>query len=194
MLYTPPLHHVPAEIYLLQSARHKHYEYLMNIGLTRVYARDTLAYMSELVIPIEENALAVIPKCTEDEATFALAVIEANGNIAAAFRMAFGVDVDFPLAHGKEMLCRPQVALKIKELTDSIQDASLISVGAHLHELADIRDLAKSTGQLKTALAAERARGEAVGIYQKHDAQAKGKGTGSVNIQINMASTHDVTI
>jgi prefoldin subunit 5 len=92
------------------------------------------------------------------------------------------------------MLCRPQVALKIKTLTDAIQDASLISLGAHLNELASIRDLAKFTNQLKTALAAERARGEAVGIYQKHDAQNKGKLSGAVNIQINMASPHDVSI
>lgn len=165
------------------------------MGLTRVNARGTLVHMSESIVPIEENALAVIPKCTEDEATFALAVVESNGNIAAAFRMAFGPDASqFPLARGKEFLCRPQVALKIKELTDTIQDASLISIGAHLHELADIRDLAKATGQLKTALAAERHRGEAVGIYQRHDPAAKGRSSGAVNIQINMASAHDVTI
>jgi hypothetical protein len=150
--------------------------------------------MSELTVIAEENMAVAIPKCTADEATFALALIETNGNIAAAFRLAFGPDVQFPLANGKDMLCRPQVALKIKELTDSIQDASLISVGAHLSELADIRDLAKFTGQLKTALAAERARGEAVGIYQRHDLANKSKGSGSVNIQINMASAHDVTI
>lgn len=150
--------------------------------------------MSEIIIPVEENMTAVIPQCSEDEATFALAVLESNGNIAAAYRMAFGQDVQFPLAHGKDMLCRPQVALKIKDLTDKIQDASLISIGAHLHELADIRDLAKATGQLKTALAAERHRGEAVGIYQRHEASHRNANPGAVNIQINMASTHDVTI
>lgn len=167
-------------------------EYLMNIGLTWLRPHGTLAYMSEIVDLKDEYAIA--PRCTQDEETFALAVVEANGNIAAAYRMAFGADILFPLARGKELLCRPQVALKIKDLTDKIQDASLISIGAHLHELADIRDLAKATGQLKTALAAERARGEAVGIYQAHDAGARGKGDGSVNIQINMASKYDVSI
>ena len=170
-------------------------EYPMNMGLTRSHARGTLAAMSEVIdLQSTENPLAVIPPCSQDEETFALAVVEANGNIAAAYRMAFGGDSPFPLAQGKEMLCRPQVALKIKSLTDAIQDASLISLGAHLHELADIRDLAKGTGQLKTALAAERARGEAVGIYQVHDAANKSKSPGSVNIQINMASKHDVNI
>ena len=138
------------------------------------------------------DVLALLPPCTQEEETFALAVIESNGNIASAYRMAFGDD-PYPLARGKQYLCRPQVALKIKILTDAIQDASLISVGAHLHELAEIRDLAKGSGQLKTALAAERARGEAVGIYQKHDAQRGGHG-GSVNIQINTASKYDVSI
>jgi hypothetical protein len=170
------------------------HEFPVNMGLTSHRVRGTLVSMSEILDPSSiVDVTALVPACTQDEETFALAVIEANGNIASAYRMAFGDDL-YPLARGKQFLCRPQVALKIKELTDAIQDASLISVGAHLHELADIRDLAKGTGQLKTALAAERARGEAVGIYQKHDAQNKGKGTGSVNIQINMASKHDVNI
>lgn len=173
---------------------------------------DTLPYMSQVLeatttvldtmsVVHETNDLAVaqvaelFPACTQDEETFALAVIETSGNIAAAYRLAFGPDLPMPLANGKAMLARPQVALKVREITDKVQDASLISVGAHLHELAEIRDIAKATGQIKTALAAERARGEAVGIYQKHDAIAKGKGTtGGVNIMINMASKHDVDI
>lgn len=163
------------------------------MGLTPLSMRGILVPMSEILDPSSiVDVESLIPACTQDEETFALAVIEANGNIAAAYRMAFGED-PYPLARGKQMLCLPQVALKIKHLTDAIQDASLISVGAHLHELADIRDLAKGTGQLKTALAAEIARGEAVGIYQKHDANNKGN-TGQVNIQINMASKHDVSI
>lgn len=161
----------------------------------------TTTVLDTMSVVHETNDLAVaqvaelFPACTQDEETFALAVIETSGNIAAAYRMAFGPDLPMPLANGKAMLARPQVALKVREITDKVQDASLISVGAHLHELAEIRDIAKATGQIKTALAAERARGEAVGIYQKHDAIAKGKGsTGGVNIMINMASKHDVDI
>jgi uncharacterized protein GlcG (DUF336 family) len=150
--------------------------------------------MSELINPADENITSVIQECDQDEATFALAVMECGGNIGAAYKMAFGPDIQFPIARGKDMLCRPQVALKIKELSDKIQDASLISIGAHLHELADIRDLAKATGQLKVALAAEVNRGEAVGIYQRHELGNRNKTPGTVNIQINMASAHDVTI
>lgn len=138
--------------------------------------------------------IAQIPQCTVEEATFALAITECNGNVAAAYRMTFGPDAQYPLSRGTELLTRPQVAFKIKDITERIQDAALISVGAHLMELADIRDLAKTTGQLKTALNAERTRGEAGGIYRRHDAANKGGLSGAVNIQINMASKHDVSI
>lgn len=152
---------------------------------------DIISVVEPSPVVVQEDVALTYPPCTWEEETFALAVIEASGNIAAAYRMAFGTDVAMPLSRGKEMLARPQVALKIRDITDAVKDASLISVGAHLHELAEIRDLAKGTGQLKTALAAERARGEAVGIYQKHEAANQAKGTGTTNIQINVASKFD---
>ena len=155
---------------------------------------DVISAVQESPVAALEKVADVFPPCTQDEATFALALIETSGNVAAAYRLAFGADSQFALARGNELLCRPQVALKIRDITDKIQDASLISVGAHLNELAEIRDLAKATGQLKTALAAERNRGEAVGIYQKHDAQNKGKGGGNTQIMINLASKYDVSI
>lgn len=157
-------------------------------------AIDIITVVNDLPVLKEAEVEYTLPQCTQDEETFALAVIEASGNIAAAYRMAFGADSYMPLAQGKVMLSRPQVALKIRDITDKIQDASLISVGAHLHELAEIRDLAKVSGQLKTALAAERSRGEAVGIYQKHDAANQKHGNGTTNIQINVASKYDVDI
>lgn len=133
------------------------------------------------------------PPLTQDEETFALAIIECSGNVAAAYKMTFGTDSQMPLARGKELLCKPAIALKIRAITDAVQEASLISVGAHLDQLATIRDLSIVTGQLKTAYMAERSRGEAVGIYQKHDANNKGGGN---NVQINvvMASKHDKDI
>lgn len=129
------------------------------------------------------------PPLTQAEDTFALAVIECGGNINAAYKMTFGDESPFPLARGKELLTKPQIALRIKEITDKIQDASLISLGAHLYELADIRDLAKTSGQLKVALSAERSRGEVVGLY----AHAVPKG-GNTAIQINFASRFDADI
>lgn len=133
------------------------------------------------------------PPLTQDEDTFALAIVETSGNIAAAYKMVFGTDSYMPLAKGKELLCKPAIALKIRSITDAVQEASLISVGAHLDQLAKIRDLSVVTGQLKTAYLAERSRGEAVGIYQKHDKGNKG-GTANVQVIIQSASKHDENI
>lgn len=142
--------------------------------------------------PVPEEVYQ-LPPLSRDEETFALAVIECSGNIAAAYRMTFPDDTHMPLAKGKTLLANPAVALKIRSITDAVQDAALISVGSHLDQLAKIRDLSIITGQLKTAYMAERSRGEAVGIYQKHDANNKGGGN---NVQVNvvMASKHDETI
>jgi hypothetical protein len=145
-------------------------------------------------LTVHEEPVFKYPPLTLEEDTFALAMVECAGNVAAAYKMAFGLDAVMPLARGKELLTKPAIALKIRDLTDKIEDASLISVGAHLNQLANIRDIAIATGQIKVAYSAERSRGEAVGIYQKHDAKNQNKGTGAVNIQINMASKHDASI
>ena len=132
------------------------------------------------------------PPLTQAEDTFALAIIECGGNISSAYKMTYGEDSPFPIARGKELLSKPQIALRIKEITDKISEASLISMGAHLYELADIRDLAKNSGQLKVALSAERARGEVVGLY--NDFAAGGKNNGPASVQINLVSRFDVNI
>lgn len=141
----------------------------------------------------DEGEMFAYPPLTQAEDTFALAVIECGGNISSAYKMTFGADSPFPLARGKELLNSPQIALRIKEITDRIQDASLISMGAHLYELADIRDLAKTSGQLKVALSAERARGEVVGLYDNFASGGKNN-AGPTNIQINLVSKFDVNI
>ena len=137
----------------------------------------------------EDECELVYPPCTPDEDKFALAVLESGGNIRAAYAMAFGGDEPFPVAKGNQIIRRPQVALRIRELSDKIEEASLISVASHLMELADIRDLAKMSGQLKTALAAEVSRGTAVGIY-KHSEQS----TTPVAVQVNFVSQYDHTV
>jgi len=111
-----------------------------------------------------------VPKLTLEEDTFALAVIECAGNVGAAYRMAYGTDQEFATAKGKQLLGNPLVQTRIQEILMKVQDANLISLGSHLAELADIRDTAKMTGQIKVALGAERSRGEAAGLYAKHNA------------------------
>lgn len=147
---------------------------------------------SSMLTAVEE--VHEYPPLTTDEETFALAIVECEGNIAAAYRTVYGQEVAFPLARGKALLCKPAIALKIRDLTEKIEDASLISTGAHLNMLAMIRDQAMVTGQIKVAYQAERSRGEAVGIYQKHEAKNKSGGTGNVQINVVMASKFDSSI
>lgn len=145
-----------------------------------------------LPVPVEEPEVFAYPPLTQEEDDFCLGVIEFGGNIGKAYRAAFGDDSTFPIAKGKKLLALPQVALKVKAITDALDEGALISVSAHLDELARIRDLSMATGELKVAYQAERSRGEAVGIYQKHEAKNKGGGGGNqVQINVVMASPHD---
>ena len=168
--------------------------YMIELTATHTHLDIITAQDSPLVIQDTPVEIHAYPPLTLEEETFALAIIETSGNVTAAYKMVYGADSYMPLARGKELLCKPGIALKIKSITDAVQEASLISVGAHLDQLARIRDLSIVTGQLKTAYMAERSRGEAVGIYQKHDANNKGGGSNNVQINLTMASKHDVDI
>ena len=138
---------------------------------------------------LEEPAL---PPLSLDEDSFALAVIEYSGNIAAAYQSVFGT-VKSPTARGQALLVLPQVQHRIAELSNTIKEVTLISLGSHLQELAQIRDLAKMQGQLKVALQAERTRGEITGLYEHLGQNAHNKNA-PTNIQINMVSRYDTTI
>ncbi|TXH51128.1 MAG: hypothetical protein E6Q97_19035 [Desulfurellales bacterium] len=137
----------------------------------------------------EEPAL---PPLSVDEDSFALAMIEYGGNVAAAYRSVFGEDVRSPTGRGQALLALPQVQHRIQELSTAVKESAMVSMGMHLQELAQIRDMAKLQGQLKVALQAERTRGEVTGLYDKFEHGAKDKGP--TNIQINLVSKYDVSI
>lgn len=123
--------------------------------------------------------LAILSR--EDD-TFALAVVEYGGNIAAAYRAAFGADAKLALAKGREMLTRPEIAKRVAALQAACNEDALISVGAHLSKLAEIRDLAIELQQPKAALEAEKARGTVAGYYQGKEADKSGNQQSAVNI------------
>lgn len=152
-------------------------------------SRETVAILPEKNIP-EEPAL---PPLSLDEDSFALAVIEYGGNVATAYQSVFGDNIKSPTARGRALLALPQVQRRIVELSDTIKEVTLVSLGSHLQELAQIRDIAKIQGQLKVALQAERTRGEVTGLYDRFAHGAKDKNT-PTNIQINMVSRYDVNI
>jgi hypothetical protein len=133
-----------------------------------------------------------LPPLSVDEDSFALAVIECSGNVAAAHRMVYGDSYTSPGARGRMLLQKPQIAARIEELTGAIKETTFISIGTHLQELAVIRDLAKAQGQIKVALTAERARGEVVGLYNRFE--HGDKTAGPVLVQINLVSKYDADI
>lgn len=137
----------------------------------------------------EEIAL---PPLTLDQDSFALAVIECGGNLAAAYRSVFGADVANPGAKARTLMALPQVVARITELNTVVKESALVSMSMHLQELAEIRDLAKIQGQLKIALQSERARGEVSGLYDRFEHGQRDKGP--TNIQINLVSKYDVNI
>jgi hypothetical protein len=139
-----------------------------------------------------------LPALKTDEDSFCLAVIEYGGNLAAAYRSVYGLpdengELQVPRALGKarELISRPEVALRLKQLSEAVQENALISLGSHLDQLAEIRDLCKVNGDLKTALASEVKRGEVVGLYAgKGPAPAAGSDDkSSASVVINMNGT-----
>lgn len=121
---------------------------------------DRIVHMSE------NSALPpTLPALTSTDHSFALCIIEYGGNLGAAYRAAFGAESTNPVAKAREMLLRPEVAKRILELTMAVEESALISLGSHLTQLAEIRDLGIKTNQLKVALSAEVQRGEAAGYY-----------------------------
>ena len=126
---------------------------------------------------------------TQEEDTFALAVIEYGGNLAAAYRAAFGPDATLPVVRARELIGRPEIAKRIQQLTEVTQEHALISLGSHLVKLAEIRDLAIDNKQLKVALTAEKTRGEAAGFYAGKTGAAGGPSAPPAMLQINIGST-----
>jgi hypothetical protein len=146
--------------------------------------------------PSQGEVVDVLPALTSMEDSFCLMVIEYGGNLPRAYRAVYG-DVTAPLARARELMARPEVALRIKDLTESVHENALISLGSHLMELAEIRDLGKVTANLKVALAAERARGEVAGFYAGKVGAGSGKTEPPSNpmaIVINVNTPQDASI
>lgn len=138
------------------------------------------------------NAVVEV-KLTPEEDTFCLAVIEHAGNLAAAHRAAFGPDQSYPLARARELIARPEIAKRIRFLSEAVEEHAIISLGSHLQQLARIRDHAFDNAQLKVALGAEKARGEAAGLYAdklpKDPSGKEGRPLVSIHIGATPANT-----
>lgn len=126
--------------------------------------------------------MTTTPLSTQDD-TFCLAIIEYGGNLGAAYRSAFGVEMSNPAAKARELLMRPDIAKRVQQLGSVIEEHALFSLGSHLTMLARIRDLAIDTDQLKVAVQAEVKRGEAAGVYKDKVPAQQNKSSVNVFIQ-----------
>lgn len=161
---------------------------ITEVSLVETSAGEVVASVEQELAPIKLDPL---------EDMFCLAVIEYGGNLKAAYLATYGEDKHMPMAKARRLMARPEIAARIRDLTEAVQDNALISLGSHLVELAEIRDLAKVSGELKTALDAERTRGQAAGLYV-----GKGENSpkrGAVELQnpmvvINVGTPHDAGI
>jgi hypothetical protein len=124
-------------------------------------------------------------KLSAAEDNFCLAVIEYGGNLGAAYRSAFGIGIANPAAKGKQMINRPDIALRIKQLAEAAQEHALISLGSHFMQLARIRDIAITIGDVRTGLAAEVKRGELAKFYQEQSPKDPTDGAKFVQINFN---------
>lgn len=136
-------------------------------------------------MPVPENAVQTLPPLSAEEDNFCLGIIEYGGNVGAAYRAAFGKKVSNPAAKGRELINRPEIALRIKKLAEATEEHALISLGSHFMQLARIRDLSIKQGDMKTGLQAEVKRGELAGYYKKQEEANETDGKTFVQINFN---------
>lgn len=150
------------------------------------------------VVNLEMQKAPPLPELTLDEDTFCLAVIEYGGNLRKAFQEVWGGDARQPTARARALIARPEVQVRIQDLGSSVTEQSLISLGGHMVELAEIRDLAKAQGNTKDALASEIARGKVAGFYVgKGDSAAPPRSAGELAnpmVVIQISTPHDASI
>jgi len=65
------------------------------------------------------------------------------------------------------MLARPNVRLRLAALQAKVEEKGLLSLEEHMEELRNLRELAKTNGQLSAAIQAEVKRGELRRFYVK---------------------------
>lgn len=146
---------------------------------------------------VEQQPPPPLPRLTLDEDTFCLAVIEYGGNLRRAFQEVWP-DMSQPTARARALLARREIEVRIQDLTGSVAEQSLISLGSHMIELAEIRDLAKNQGNTKDALAAEVQRGKVAGFYVgKGDSAPPARKPGELEnpmVLIQITTGHDASI
>lgn len=157
---------------------------------------EVLGSVCDDVVPVDggiTDVVPLLPELTVEEDTFALAVVEYGGNLRSAYIATFGTQ-NQTLARANLLMQRPEIVARVRDLMGVVSENALISLGSHLIELADIRDLAKATGQLKTALSAEESRGRAAGLYIGKEGASAKHAPGNVTVMVAVTTNQDANI
>jgi hypothetical protein len=136
------------------------------------------AYLSN---ELEDGEVSVAA-LTRQEQTFAMMLVDTNGNLREAYAAAFPGH-DMPMARAQQLVARPEILQYVSEISKAIGEHHNMTLAGHLCEVACIRDLAKATGQLGVALKAEMYRGTASKIVVPEE-----KSPGSMSVTIKYSN------
>ena len=135
----------------------------------------------------------IVANLTREDDTFCLAVIEYAGNLGAAYR-AVWPDEAYPVAKARQLLARPEIAHRVNQLAAIQDEHAGMSLGSHLQQLANIRDLAVAKENFKVALDAENSRFAAIQSTKKpakSDDPENPRGTVQIFIGSTPANVND---
>jgi phage terminase small subunit len=106
---------------------------------------------------------------TQKQEAFAVAYI-ASGNASDAYRQAYnsgGMAAATVNRKAKELMDNGKITARIEELRKPVAEAAQLTLGKHMDDLLELRNMAKSEGKLDAAIKAEIARGKAAGLYSE---------------------------
>lgn len=109
-------------------------------------------------------------------------------SLSDAYRAAYNCEQMKPATVNTkacELMKNGKITARINELTEEAKQKAVVTLEAHLNELAKLRDLAADAGQYGAAIKAETARGKASGLYVDKQDVTSSDGSMSPN-QINL--------
>lgn len=104
---------------------------------------------------------------TQKQEAFCVAYVEA-GNASEAYRRAYnagGMAAATINRKAAELMDNGKITARIEELRKPVAEAAQLTLGKHMADLLELRNMAKSDGKLDAAIKAEIARGRAAGLY-----------------------------
>ena len=117
-------------------------------------------------------------------------------SLSDAYRAAYNCEQMKPATVNTkacELMKNGKITARINELTEEAKQKAVVTLEAHLNELAKLRDLAADAGQYGAAIKAETARGKASGLYvDKQDVTSSDGSMSPAKIDLSGLSREDL--